>query len=118
MLPVGAHERYLYPLLAFLLPAALLDRRWLMFYVAVSTTFFLNLFVAAPPVQDWSERWIYSAFGAWIGAVNVALFVGMTLVLLRGAIRGDGETAGDTASALPDWQRAHPPPVQLPTSNL
>ncbi len=83
-LPVGSHERYLYPFLAILLPVALLDRRWLWLYVPVSATFFLNLIVVAPPVQEFMGRWVYSLFGACVAGVNVLLFAVFTAVLANG----------------------------------
>jgi hypothetical protein len=82
--PVGSHERYLYPFLALLLPAALLDRRWLWLYVSVSVTFFLNLFVVAPPVHSWMDRWVYSDFGTGVAALNTLLFAAFTCMLLLG----------------------------------
>lgn len=83
-LPISSHERYLYPFLAFLLPVAVLDRRWLWLYVPVSTTFFLNLIVVAPPVREFMDRWVYSLFGVYVAGVNTALFAAFTAVLVAG----------------------------------
>lgn len=85
LLPVGSHERYLYPFLALLLPVALLDRRWLWLYVPVSATFFANLFIVAPPARELADRWVYDWPGAALGGVHTAMFVAFTLVLLVGA---------------------------------
>jgi Gpi18-like mannosyltransferase len=82
-LPVGSHERYLYPMLVFLLPVALIERRWLLLYAAVSLTLFLNLVTVAPPMVDLRDRWVYSAFGVWVAIVNMALFTAFTVVLVR-----------------------------------
>ncbi len=81
-LPIGSHERYLYPFLGLMLPVILLDRRWLWLYLATSTTFFLNLVVVAPPVESWMDRWVYGGFGVATAATNTALFAAFTLVLL------------------------------------
>jgi Gpi18-like mannosyltransferase len=81
-LPIAAHERYLYPFLALLLPVALLERRWLWLYIPVSATFFLNLVVVAPPVAELMDRWVYGEFGVAVAVANVALFAAFTAVLL------------------------------------
>lgn len=83
-LPIASHERYLYPFLAILLPVALLDRRWLWLYVPVSATFFLNLIVVAPPIQELMDRWVYSLFGVYVAGANALLFAAFTTVLGRG----------------------------------
>lgn len=85
-LPISSHERYLYPFLAFLLPVAVLDRRWLWLYVPVSATFFLNLVVVAPPVRDFMDRWVYSLFGVYVAGANTALFAAFTVVLAAGVL--------------------------------
>jgi Gpi18-like mannosyltransferase len=82
-LPIGTHERYLYPLFAFLLPVAVIDRRWLWLYVPLSATFFLNLVVVAPPIPNMADRWVYTAFGPSVAVVNMALFAAFTAVLVR-----------------------------------
>jgi hypothetical protein len=85
-LPLSAHERYLYPFLALLLPVAVIDRRWLWLYVPVSVTFFLNLFTVAPPVKSWMDRWVYGDFGVAVAYVNIALFSVFTVVLARSVV--------------------------------
>ncbi|MGD0115206.1 MAG: glycosyltransferase 87 family protein [Dehalococcoidia bacterium] len=86
LLPTGTHERYLYPFLGLLLPVALLGRRWLPLYAAVSATFTANLLVVAPPIHDWMGRWVSSPFSLGVAAANVALFSAMTLALIYGAL--------------------------------
>ncbi len=83
-LPVGSHERYLYPFLGLLLPVAMCDRRWLWLYVPLSVTFFLNLAVVAPPVPEWMDRWVYSEFGVFVAGVNLAFFTAFSAVLVAG----------------------------------
>jgi Gpi18-like mannosyltransferase len=83
-LPIASHERYLYPFLAFLLPVAVIDRRWLWLYVPLSATFFLNLFVVAPPIAGLADRWVYNAFGPSIAVANMVMFAAFTVVLARG----------------------------------
>ncbi len=85
--PIGSHERYLYPFLGLLLPVVIVERRWSPLYVALSTTFFLNLFVAAPPLHVWMGRWVYGEFGAYVAGLNTALFGLCTIMLLEGAWR-------------------------------
>jgi hypothetical protein len=114
-LPVASHERYMYPLLALLLPVALLRRGWLWLYVPLSLTFFLNLIVVAPPVDSWSDRWVYGWFGAYVAGVNMTLFTAYTVVLVVDIARGararrllptsamtaqEGETVGRVAQRL------------------
>ena len=81
VLPVSTHERYMYPLVALLLPVAMFERRWLWLYAGASTTLFLNMVVAAPPVESLSGRWLESPFSLAIAAVNVGMFVAFTAVL-------------------------------------
>jgi len=85
--PVGAHERYLYPFLGLLLPVVVAERRWSPLYVAVSITFFLNLFVVAPPLVQWMDQWVYGEFGAVVAGINAALFGLFTIMLLEGVWR-------------------------------
>jgi Gpi18-like mannosyltransferase len=87
MLPVSTHERYLYPFIALLLPVCLVDKRWLWIYVPASATFFLNLVVTAPPIASLSGRWSESPLSLVVAAVNGALFLAMTVVLVRVEVR-------------------------------
>jgi Gpi18-like mannosyltransferase len=98
-LPLNAHERYLYPFLALLLPVAMADRRWFWLYVPVSATFFLNLFIVAPPVPSWMDRWVYGGFGVAVAYVNVALFSAFTLVLAAGVFERLRSRSARQASA-------------------
>lgn len=82
--PIGAHERYLYPFLGLLLPVVLVERRWSPLYAALSITFFLNLFVVAPPLARWMDQWVYEEFGAIVAGINAALFGVCTVMLLHG----------------------------------
>ncbi len=86
MLPISTHERYIYPFVAMLLPVAVIDRRWLWLYVPISTTFFINLFVSAPPVHSWAGRWLDGPFSLAITSVNVVLFFVFTYVIARGGV--------------------------------
>lgn len=63
-LPIGAHERYLYPLLVFMLPVALLRPSWLALYVPLSITFFLNLVIVAPPMARYMDRYVYAIWAS------------------------------------------------------
>jgi hypothetical protein len=86
-LPIGSHERYLYPLLVLLLPVALVRRGWLLLYVPVSVTFFLNLILVAPPVPRYMDRYVYGDIGVATAAVNTLLFTAFTVVLIAGCVR-------------------------------
>jgi len=86
LLPTSTHERFLYPLLALLLPVAVVERRWFAIYAPVSATFALNLFFVAPPVHDWSGRWVESPFSLVVSGANVALFVAFTAVMVYGML--------------------------------
>jgi len=87
VLPVSTHERYLYPVVALLLPVAVLERRWMWLYGALSATLFLNMVAVAPPVRSLSGRWVESPFSLAVAALNVALFGAWTLVLVGSLIR-------------------------------
>lgn len=84
--PVATHERYLYPLLALLLPPLMLDRRWLWVYAPLSAMLFANMFCAAPPVASMAERLIRQPEARIAAAFNIAAFFGFTLVMLRSAV--------------------------------
>jgi hypothetical protein len=86
-LPVGTHDRYLYPFIALLLPVAVIDRRWLWFYVPLSATLFANLIVVAPPVHSWMGRWVSSPFTVYVAAFNMAMFIAFTAVLASESAR-------------------------------
>ncbi len=85
MLPMSIHERYLFPVLALLLPVAVVDRRWLWIYAPASITLFANMFVIAPPVAAWSGRWVDASIIPLVAAVNVAVFAAYTGVVAGGA---------------------------------
>jgi len=87
MLPVGSHERYLYPFVALMLPVALSERRWLWLYVPVSLTLFANLFLVAPPVPSWQDRWVYGDASVVVSGVNVAMFAAYTATLVAVLLR-------------------------------
>ena len=85
MLPMSIHERYLFPVLALLLPVALVDRRWMWVYAPVSLTLFTNMFVIAPPVEAWSGRWVDAPIIPLVAGANVAMFAAFTAMVARGA---------------------------------
>ena len=62
MLSTSSHDRYLYPLLALLLPVIAVDRRWLWMYVPLSFTFTINLIISAPPSEGWAHDVLQSPF--------------------------------------------------------
>jgi dolichyl-phosphate-mannose-protein mannosyltransferase len=84
LLPTATHERYLYPLLALLLPVALHDRRWLQLYVAISVTFFLNLIVIGPPIYALAGRWVESGLSWVVALVHLGLFAGYSAYIAAG----------------------------------
>jgi hypothetical protein len=110
-LPLSAHERYLHPFLALLLPVAMIDRRWFWLYVPVSATFFLNLFIVAPPVPSWMDRWVYDGFGVGVAYVNIALFSAFTLVLAAGVLDA-ARTRMAQRSSPAEGESDVPPSVQ------
>ncbi len=89
MLPTSTHERYLFPFLALLLPVAVAERRWLWIYVPTSATFALNLLVVAPPIHNWSGRWVESPLSLAVAATNVVLFAAMTVVMAGGVLSAE-----------------------------
>jgi dolichyl-phosphate-mannose-protein mannosyltransferase len=103
--PIGSHDRYLFPFLGLLLPVVLLDRRWVWLYAAVSTTFFLNLFIVAPPVPAWMDRWVYSDFGVAVAVANTALFAAFTGLLLLDLWRGRVTAPASVRAATASWAR-------------
>lgn len=85
-LPVGSHERYLYPLLILLLPVIVVRPRWLLLYVPISVTFFLNLVVVAPPMERYMDRYVYSNVGVYIAAAQALVFGAFAAVLFHAVI--------------------------------
>jgi len=86
MLPISTHERYIYPVVGLMLPVVIIDRRWLWLYVPISATFFINLFVAAPPVHSWAGRWLAGPFSLAITSINVVLFFAFMYVTAKGGL--------------------------------
>ena len=100
-LPVGSHERYLYPLLGLLLPVIVVvrDWRWRSVYIALSTTLFLNLVVVAPPAPQWMDRWVHGEFGVFVSLINTGLLIACTAMLAAGLFRpGSSEPASGARS--------------------
>jgi hypothetical protein len=79
MLPMKMHERYLFPLFAFLAPAVIFDRRARLLYAALSVIFVLNLYALFPfppvPRPTSSVHFIDAPADVIFSAVNVLLFV-------------------------------------------
>jgi len=88
LFPISTHERYLYPLFAFLAPVVLLQPRWLLAYVPLAAIFFLNVFFASPTDPDWSKAPLNSTFGYAMAAVNVVIFVAVAAALAAGSAGG------------------------------
>lgn len=86
MWPIGSHERYLFPFLGLVLPVAVHEFKWIPLYAIASATFFLNLFVVAPPLRRWMDQWVYGEFGPWVAAVNLAVFVCFSAMLVFEAV--------------------------------
>jgi hypothetical protein len=84
MFSTSSHDRYLYPLLALLLPVIASERRWLWLYVPLSITFTINIVVSAPPSEGWAHGVLESPFSLAIASVNLVLFGVYTAVLVRG----------------------------------
>jgi hypothetical protein len=78
MLPMKMHERYLFPLFAFLAPAVIFDRRARPLYAALSVIFVLNLYALFPfppvPRPTSSVHFIDAPADVIFSAVNVLLF--------------------------------------------
>ena len=118
-LPVSSHERYLYPLLALLLPVAMVDRRWLWLYVPLSATFFLNLFIVAPPLSSWMDRWVYGSVGVVVSFVHVGLFAVFTTVMAYGLVERIRERAASSSIPLPpSTPAAEPASARQPMTRL
>jgi hypothetical protein len=86
MLPVSAHERYLYPFFILLAPVLISRPRWLLLYVPLSITFLLNLLVVAPPYEPLAIRHLYSELTVGVAAFHTLAFSALSLTLLRAAL--------------------------------
>lgn len=84
MFPTSSHDRYLYPLLALLLPVIAVERRWVWLYIPLSITFTINLIASSPPSDGWAPDLLESSFSVAMASVNLVLFTAYTLVLVRG----------------------------------
>jgi hypothetical protein len=84
-LPTSMHERYMLPLLALMLPVAVIERRWLWLYVPASATIYLNMYVIAPSVSAWSGRWVTAPFVWGVASLNVAMFIAISAIVASGA---------------------------------
>jgi Gpi18-like mannosyltransferase len=87
LFPISTHERYLYPLFAFLAPLLLLQPRWLILYVPLSAIFFLNIFFTSPSDPDIMGTYLESDFGLAMAGLNVAFFVVTAAALVVVAFR-------------------------------
>jgi hypothetical protein len=74
MLPAEAHERYLFPVLALLVPLLPGRRLYQLLYLAFTATLFLNLLWVDSPIllPAFTQSLIW---GIPISAVNVSLFI-------------------------------------------
>src|SRR5439155_23429921 len=119
-LPTRAHERYLFPALALLLPFAVTRRRVLLPYLAVAGAFFVTLYFAftrypqndlhAPP---WLDATVFGRAGQ--NAIAV-LLIGTAVLICWRLARGEARftptiaLADGVAAAIP----APPPRWTLP----
>lgn len=89
MLTMKMHERYLFPVVALLAPAAvILGRRWLVIYVALSVTFLVNLvsiYPFPPPPLPVSHHYIGPPTDVALSLLNIALHVIFTAFMLASA---------------------------------
>lgn len=74
LFPMSTHERYLYPLFAFAAPLAVLAPRWLLLYLPLAASFFLNVYFASPTDPDMSKAWLNSDLGYAMAGLNLAIF--------------------------------------------
>jgi Glycosyltransferase family 87 len=109
-LPTRVHERYLFGALAFLAPLAVLERRLLWPFVALSAAFFGTLayvlvtspyrILPTPKLPELSDPWIsgisaaVTIVGAWTAWQVVSLFRG-------GALAAAGPNVGDEPEPAP-----------------
>lgn len=82
VLPTNTHERYMYPAIALLAPALLVERRLLWVYAALSATLFVNMVLVAPPVESWMRRWDDAVGTHYVAGLNVVVFAAFSWMLL------------------------------------
>lgn len=99
-LPIGSHERYLYPFLVFLLPVVMVRPKWWLLYAPVSTGFFLNLVIVAPPMKRFMDDYVYGDVGIFVAATNTLLFAIFTGVLLATCLGRQRAKDGDPSLRL------------------
>jgi hypothetical protein len=115
-LPTRVHERYLFGALAFLVPLAVLERRLLWPFVALSAVFFGTLvyvlvtspyrILPTPKLPELSDTWIsvisavVTVVGAWTAWQVVSLFRGSSLAAAGAAGNGPAPPARDRAGQV------------------
>lgn len=87
VLPTSTHERYMYPAIALLAPALLVERRLAWVYAALSATLFLNMVLVAPPVESWMRRWDDAVGTHYVAGINVIVFAAFSWMLLSDLLR-------------------------------
>ncbi|HWO73298.1 MAG TPA: glycosyltransferase 87 family protein [Dehalococcoidia bacterium] len=100
MLPMKMHERYLFPVLALLAPAAVLERPWLALYGVLTVTFTLNV-SAIFPINKEDQYFMHHEFSMAVTAINLASFLAMGAYLLRQALRRDPPLRAAEPLSLP-----------------
>lgn len=86
MLPTSTHERYLYPLFAFVAPLLVRSPRLIAVYGLLSLTFTLNLLAINPPNASDFWHWHETPFAVAIAGVNVAMFCVLMIWLMASVI--------------------------------
>ena len=115
-LPTRAHERYLFPALALLLPFAVTRRRLLVPYLVLAGTFFATLYFAFTryPQNDLqAPAWLDATVFARTGQIAIALLLMATAGLIcwrfaRGEARLEPTLALDVAAVVPTAVPAPP----------
>ncbi|HKW78840.1 MAG TPA: phospholipid carrier-dependent glycosyltransferase, partial [Candidatus Limnocylindria bacterium] len=111
-LPTRAHERYLFPAFAALLPLAAVRSRLLVPYVALAISFAVSLYFAFTryPQNDLrAPQWLEDTLFARNGQILLALvMLGVTAWIAWRLSRADAVLEADTAPAMPE-------PVPLPS---
>src|SRR4029077_13429198 len=92
-LPTRAHERYLFPALALVLPFAVTRRRMLVPYCVLAGTFFVTLYFAFTryPQNDLAApAWLDATVFGRTGQIAIALLlIGTGALFCRRALRGE-----------------------------